>query len=82
MYCVSYPCHSVLAPPSPPIPPIPCGIPQRSALLLLVDTVSMDVRGWKTWLRETDWERMIRGAVKDLGWGNEGGGGVGEIKNV
>lgn len=55
----AYPYHSVLHPST--AQHSLCGFPQPTALLLLVDTVSVDVKAGKTCLKETDWEMMMSG---------------------
>lgn len=55
-----YVCHSVI---SPSMSPLPVWFPTNYWLLLL-DTISMDLRGWKTRLKETDREMMMRAACQ------------------
>lgn len=57
-----YVCHSVISPSMSPLSP--CGFPQTITWLLLLDTISVDLRGWKTRLKETDLEMMMRAACQ------------------
>lgn len=60
LFSCLYVCHSVISPSMSPLSL--CGFPQTITWLLLLDTISMDLRGWKTRLKETDWEMMMRAA--------------------